>query len=51
MERRLLPVELEKEIGATEVPEGVEITGTEKQTAEIRKMPPYNLGDAKDRGP
>lgn len=37
-ERRLLPVELEKEIGAAEVPEGVEVTGTEEEaTEEMRK--------------
>lgn len=51
MERRLLPVELEKETGAAEVPGGVEITGTEEEAAEIRKMQPYHLGDATERGP
>lgn len=39
MERRLSPVGLE-EIGAAEVSEGVEVTGTEEEAAEIRKTKP-----------
>lgn len=36
MNRRLLPIELEKEIGATEVPKkGVEVTETEKEASKM----------------
>lgn len=48
MKRRLLPAELEKEIGANVV--SVEVTETEEEASEMRIMQ-LHLGDARDRGP
>lgn len=51
MERSLLPVELEKETEAAELPrEGVEVTETEEEASEMRMMQ-TPLGDARDREP